>query len=78
MISFALRPAIDPGPPCHYSVGVRAIFILLVLANIAVFALGQGWFGAPRSQAGRTPADRQQALINPDAVRVAPGQLQNR
>ena len=62
----------------HYILGVRTVFILLVLANIAAFALGQGWFGVPRSQAGRTPADRQQALVNPDAVRVAPGQLQNR
>lgn len=63
---------------CHYSDGVRTVFILLVLANIAVFALGQGWFGTPRSQLGRSPADRQQTQINPDAVRVAPGQLQNR
>ena len=65
-------------PRCHYSEGVRAFFILLVLANIAVFALGQGWFGTPRSQLGRSPVDRQQAAIKPDAVRVAPGQLQNR
>ena len=57
---------------------MRTIFILIVLANIAVFALGQGWFGTPRSQLGRTPPAKLQNQINPEAARVSPGQLQNR
>ena len=61
----------------RYSAGMRILFILLVLGNIAVFGLGQGWFGTPRSELGRSPANLQKQ-VNADAVRVLPGQLQAR
>ncbi len=45
---------------------MRYLFLLLVLANVAVFAFGQGLFGLPPSDAGREPrplAQRNQHLV---------------
>ena len=53
---------------------MRIFFTLLVIANIAIFGLGQGWFGTPRSELGRSPSSIQKQ-INADAVRVLPGQI---
>jgi hypothetical protein len=57
---------------------MRILFILLFIANLIAFALGQGWFGTPASQRGRTPIAKIQPQINADAVRVLPGQFQIR
>jgi hypothetical protein len=55
---------------------MRTLFILLLLINLGVFALGQGWFGPPRSEAGRSPASRAQVQLNAEAATIGPGQLQ--
>ena len=65
-------------PLTHYIAPMRTLFILLLIANLSVFALGQGWFGTPGSQLGRTLADRIAPQINPDALEISPGQLQIR
>lgn len=46
---------------------MRAIFILIMLANAAVFAIGRGWVGLPPAEAGREPA-RLSEQLNADAV----------
>jgi len=56
---------------------MRTFFILLVLLNLGAFALGQGWFGTPRSEAGRSPFSKIQVPLNSDAARVERGQLQS-
>ena len=56
---------------------MRILLTLLLIGNIVFFGLGQGWFGTPRSEVGRSPASIQKQ-INADAVRVLPGQLQAR
>ena len=56
---------------------MRIFFTLLVIGNIVVFGMGQGWFGTPRSEAGRSPSSIQKQM-NADAVRVLPGQIQAR
>ena len=55
---------------------MRTFFILLVLVNLGVFALGQGWFGQPRSEAGRSPANKIQTQLNAESAKFGPGQLQ--
>ena len=65
-------------PLTYYIAPMRTLFILLFIANLSVFALGQGWFGTPGSQLGRTLADRIAPQINPDALEISPGQLQIR
>jgi hypothetical protein len=55
---------------------MRTFFILLVLVNLGVFALGQGWFGQARSEAGRSPASKVQAQLNVESAKFARGQLQ--
>jgi hypothetical protein len=55
---------------------MRTFFILLVLVNLGVFALGQGWFGQPRSEAGRSPASKIQIQLNAESAKFGPGQLQ--
>ena len=55
---------------------MRTFFILLVLVNLGVFALGQGWFGQARSEAGRSPASKVQAQLNVEAAKFGRGQLQ--
>jgi hypothetical protein len=48
---------------------MRAFFLLLLAANVVVFAIGRGWLGTPPSDAGRTPGRVAQQL-NADAVTV--------
>jgi len=48
---------------------MRTLFILILLANVLVFGIGQGWFGLPPSEEGRDPARRAQEL-NVDKVVV--------
>jgi len=32
---------------------MRTLFVLLFLANVMLFGVGQGWFGLPPSEEGR-------------------------
>lgn len=57
---------------------MRAIFIILMLINLGVFGVGQGWFGTPRAQAGRTAASQLPVPLNADAATLGPAQLQSR
>ena len=57
---------------------MRAVFIILMLINVGVFGVGQGWFGTPRAEAGRTATNRLPQPLNADAVKLGPVQLQNR
>jgi hypothetical protein len=54
---------------------MRIIFVLLLLINLGVFALGQGWFGTPRAELGRSGSNAPPP-INAEALRILPGQLQ--
>ena len=55
---------------------MRTFFILLVLVNLGVFALGQGWFGQPRSEAGRSAPSKLHTPLNAEAAKFGPGRLQ--
>ena len=57
---------------------MKAIFIILMLINIGVFGVGQGWFGTPRAETGRTATNRLPVPLNADAVKLGPVQLQSR
>jgi hypothetical protein len=57
---------------------MRAVFIVLMLINLGVFGVGQGWFGTPRAEAGRTATNRLPVPLNADAAKLGPAQLQNR
>lgn len=57
---------------------MRAIFIILMLINLGVFGVGQGWFGTPRAEAGRTATNKLPAPLNPEAAKLGPVQLQSR
>ncbi|MDX3906866.1 MAG: hypothetical protein QHC78_14365 [Pigmentiphaga sp.] len=50
---------------------MRSLFVVLLLANLALFALDRGWFGQPLSERGREPA-RLRTEIRPDTLRVPP------
>lgn len=56
---------------------MKAFFVLLVVANVLVYGLGDGWFGNTRSQAGRTPA-MMSSQLNQEALTVFQGRLQAR
>lgn len=56
---------------------MRLVFVLLLLVNVGVFALGQGWFGTPRAEQGRSK-NKPPAAINAEAIIISPGQLQTR
>jgi hypothetical protein len=47
---------------------MRVLFILILLANLGVYALGQGWLGV---RPGRDPRRFNQEL-NPGAVTLVP------
>lgn len=47
---------------------MRLLFILILLANVAILAFGQGFFGTPPSEQGREP--RQFSQRNQDAVKL--------
>ena len=57
---------------------MRAIFIILMLINLGVFGVGQGWFGTPRAEAGRTATNRLPVPLNADGAKLGPVQLQSR
>ncbi|MDO9024980.1 hypothetical protein [Zwartia sp.] len=57
---------------------MRAIFIILMLINVGVFGVGQGWFGTPRAEAGRTAANKLPVPLNAEAAKLGPVQLQSR
>jgi hypothetical protein len=57
---------------------MRAVFIILILINLSIFGLGQGWFGTPRSEAGRTATNRLPVPLNAEAAKLGPVQLQTR
>ncbi|TAM90744.1 MAG: hypothetical protein EPN41_00865 [Candidimonas sp.] len=40
---------------------MRLFFLLILIANIALLAYGQGFFGPPPSESGRTPQPFQQS-----------------
>jgi hypothetical protein len=48
---------------------MRILFILIVLANIVVYGVGQGWLGPRPEDEGRDPMKLQQQL-NADKVVV--------
>jgi len=48
---------------------MRTLFLLVLILNAAIFALGQGWLGMPPTEQGRDPA-RLQQQINAHAVTV--------
>lgn len=50
---------------------LRALVLLLVLANAAFWAWTQGWLGAP-PRAGEREPQRLEAQVRPEAVRVLP------
>ena len=50
---------------------MRYLFLLIVVLNALLFGLGQGWFGTPPAEQGRTPA-RLQQQVKPQAVQVTP------
>lgn len=47
---------------------MRLLFFLIVVLNVGLFAYGQGFFGTPPSEAGRSRAQR--APLNADLVTV--------
>ena len=50
---------------------LRALVVLLLLANLAFFAWARGWLGAPPRHAEREPA-RLAAQVRPEALTVLP------
>lgn len=50
---------------------MRGLFILILLVNLAFFALGRGWLGVPPAETGRTPGQVAQQM-QPDAIIVLP------
>jgi len=50
---------------------MRILFILIVLANLWAYALGQGWLGQPPNDTGRMPA-RQDPQLNADKIALRP------
>lgn len=54
---------------------MKGFVIVLAVVNVLVFGLGQGWFGAVRSDLGRNP-ELAQNQLNIDSVTVSRGRLQ--
>lgn len=52
---------------------MRILFLLIVAANLWVYALGQGWLGARPDDAGRDLANAGREL-NADRVTLTPRQ----
>lgn len=52
---------------------MRVLFILILLANLGVYAMGQGWLGARPDDEGRD-ARRFSQELNPTAVTLVPRQ----
>lgn len=47
---------------------MRLLFILILVANVALLAFGQGFFGTPPSEQGREP--RQFSQRNQDSIQL--------
>ncbi|HYG45202.1 MAG TPA: hypothetical protein VEA17_19960, partial [Bordetella sp.] len=56
--------------PCERA-PMRVLFVLIVVANVWVYALGQGWLGSRPDDAGRDSAAFKQEL-NADKVKIRP------
>ena len=56
---------------------MKAFCILLLVANVLVYGLGDGWFGHTRTEVGRSPA-MMSSQLNAQALTISPGQLQAR
>ena len=50
---------------------MRVLFVLIVLANLWVYALGQGWMGARPDDAGRDRSTFSQEL-NAERIKIRP------
>lgn len=50
---------------------MRILLVLILLANLWAYALGQGWLGQPPSDTGRMPGRLAQEL-NADRMSVLP------
>ncbi|SOE52599.1 hypothetical protein BER2_4489 [plant metagenome] len=50
---------------------MRGLFILILLVNLAFFALGRGWLGVPPAETGRKPGQAARQM-QPDAIIVLP------
>ena len=46
---------------------MRGIFILIMVANVFIFAIGRGWLGIPPAESGREPAQMSRQL-NPETI----------
>lgn len=54
---------------------MRFLFLLVLLANVAVLAFGQGFMGPPPSEEGRTPrvlSERNQHVVKFGEPQLAP------
>jgi len=51
---------------------MRALLILILFANLVVFAIGRGWLGTPPESRGRSP-ERAAQQMNADAAKIRPG-----
>ncbi|MFT0849424.1 hypothetical protein VRY85_01405 [Achromobacter sp. F4_2707] len=52
---------------------MRVLFFLVLLANVAVLAYGQGFMGTPPSEQGRTPrqlSERNQHIVELGQARL--------
>ncbi|GAB1577069.1 hypothetical protein [Bordetella petrii] len=49
---------------------MRVLFVLIVVANLWVYALGQGWLGGRPDDAGRDAAAGQE--LHPERVIIRP------
>jgi hypothetical protein len=56
---------------------MKYIFISLIVINVALFGMGRGWFGTPRTDSGRNTALLQQQL-NAAQLTVSPAAPQAR
>lgn len=56
---------------------MRSLFVILLAANVLMFGLGQGWFGATSAEPGRQPG-MMNAELNPQALSISVGRLQDR
>jgi hypothetical protein len=48
---------------------MRILFVLIVLANVVMYGIGQGWFGVSPAEEGRDPGRLRQEL-NADKITI--------
>lgn len=56
---------------------MKIFFAILMVANVLVYGLGDGWFGHTRTESGRSPA-MMGSQLNAQALTVSQGRLQDR